>query len=288
MSKIAIMMLIHQDNEQVKKLIKHLSKDFDIYVHIDKRALVQVGSIQGQNVFVYKEYKTYWGSFNQIMATLYLLEKAYKKGYNRYMLISGQDLPIKTNKEIKVFFENNDMEYISIEKIPRQDGWPDMSKFTRYHFDQMNKRIEGKIFIKVTAEIFSKLMSIIKPRKLDYDFYGGSNWTNYTHNCVRKILEYLENNPTYINRFKWTKCADEIFYQTIVNQLDGLKITNDCLRYINWTDGPEYPRTLRINDYDKIMSSNKLFARKFDIDKDREVIEKIYRCLEVDNQKLNI
>jgi hypothetical protein len=277
-SKIAILMLIHQDNEQVKRLIKHLSKDFDVYVHIDKRTSIQIDNID--NVFVYKEYKTYWGSFNQIIATLYLLEKAYKREYNRYILISGQDLPIKTNEEIKVFFENNDVEYIDIGKIPNQEGWPNMSRLTMYHLDQMNNRVKTKKITRIIAKIFSKFMSLIKPRKLDYDFYGGANWTNYTHNCVKKILEYLENNPTYINRFKWTKCADEIFYQTIVNQLGGLKITNDCLRYINWTDGPEYPRTLRINDYDKIMSSDKLFARKFDLNIDKEIIEMIYKQID--------
>jgi hypothetical protein len=208
--KIAVMMTAHKNDKQVNRLINHLSKDFDIFVHIDKRSSLKIR--ETENVFVYKKYKVYWGSFNQIMTTLYLLKKAFKNEYDRYILISGQDLPIKTNEEIKMFFENNDTEYIHIEKIPSLRGWPDMSRLTKYHLNQMNSRIEGNKYTQKIARKFSKFMSKIKPRKLDYDFYGGANWTNYTHNCVKKMLEYLGNNPQYINRFKWTDCADEIFY----------------------------------------------------------------------------
>jgi len=277
--KIAIMMTVHKNEEQVKRLIKHLSKDFDIYVHIDQKSSLKISKTE--NVFVYKKYQVYWGSFNQIITTLYLLQRAFKKGYNRYILISGQDMPIKTNDEIKLFFKNNDAEYIHIEKIPNQRGWPNMDRLTKYHFNQMNSRIDDKKYIRKITRGFSKFMSIIRPRKLNCDFYGGANWTNYTHNCVEKIFEYLENNPEYINRFKWTSCADEIFYQTIVNQLNGLKIINNCLRYVNWIDGPEHPKTLRTIDYKKIMNNNKnLFARKFDENVDKEIIEMIYKKIE--------
>ena len=144
-------MTVHKNDEQVNRLINHLSKDFDIFVHIDQRSSLKIR--ESGNVFVYKKHKVYWGSFNQIMATLYLLKKAFKKGYDRYILISGQDLPIKTNEEIKIFFENNDTEYIHIEKIPSQRGWPDMGRLTKYHFNQMNSRIYGKKYTKNSRNI---------------------------------------------------------------------------------------------------------------------------------------
>ncbi|MDR2205056.1 MAG: beta-1,6-N-acetylglucosaminyltransferase [Flavobacteriaceae bacterium] len=276
--KIAIMIIVHKNNEQIDRLVKHLSKDFDIYIHIDKRSSLKIRETEG--VFVYRKYNVYWGSFNQIIATLFLLKKAFKTGYNRYILISGQDLPIKTNEEIKIFFENNDEEYIHIDKIPRPDGWPDMGRLTRYYFSRLNGRTGWKKLLRKLAEIVSKLIEKIKPRKLDYDFYGGSSWTNYTHNCVKKMFDFLENNPNYINRFKWTHCSDEIFYQTIVNQLDGLKITNDSLRYISWADSGASPKILKEEDYEEIIRSEALFARKFDENTDAKIIEMIYKYLE--------
>jgi hypothetical protein len=274
--KIAVMMLVHKNENQVNRLVKHLSKDFDVFVHIDKNCSLKIQTISN-NVFVYKKYKTYWGSFNQIMATLYLLQEAHSKGYDRYILISGQDLPIKPNKKINEFFENNNSEYIDISIIPRNDGWPDMERLTQYHQDNKYRGNDAKykLFFRIQRKIFSEINKYIK-RKLEYDFCGGSNWTNYTWNCVDKILKYLQTDKKYIKRYKWTNCADEIFYQTIIHQIEGLIIEDNSLRYIDWENGPEYPRTLRIKDYEKIMNSDDLFARKFDETVDNEIINKIY------------
>jgi len=272
--KIAVMMTVHKNAEQVNRLINHLSKDFDIYVHIDRRSSLKIS--ESESVFVYKKYNSYWGSFNQIMATLFLLKQAYNKGYHRYLLISGQDLPIEKNEEILDFFSNNNSEYLHIAKIPTNNGWPDMNRLTKYHIKGKSKYY----IIYCLKRGIIKILNIIKTRKLDYDFYGGTNWINLTHNCVKKIFEYLKRDKKYINRYKWTNCSDEIFYHTIINLLEGLEVENESLRYINWADGPEYPRTLRTVDYDKIMNSNKLFARKFDVDVDKEIIEMIYKEIE--------
>jgi len=279
--RIAIMMLVHNNERQVQRLIEHLSNDFDIYVHIDKRCNIKIN--ESKNVFIYKKIKTYHGSFNQIIATLYLLRKAFEKGYDRYLLISGQDLPIKSNEEIKNFFQNNNSEYIDINKIPRSDGWPNMSRLTAFNPNDkvcgMKRNIIIKIFYRFEGKFLGKILSIIGkyfPRKLEYDFYGGGNWTNYTHNCVYKIFNYLENDKKYIKRYLWTYCADEIFYQTIIAKLDGLKIENNCLRYIDWDSGPEYPKILREEDYERIIDSKALFGRKFDENIDKNIIEKIY------------
>ena len=280
--RIAIMMLVHNNERQIQRLLNHLSNGFDIYVHIDKRCYLKIN--EAENVFVYKKYKIYHGSFNQIIATLFLLRKAFEKGYDRYLLISGQDLPLKTNKEIKNFFQNNNSEYIDIKKIPDSVGWPDLSRLTAFN---LNNKIRGvntnynifKKFYLLENKIINKISSVINtyfPRKLEYDFYGGANWTNYTHNCVKKILNYLENDKKYIKRYLWTSCADEIFYQTIIAKLDGLVIENNCLRYIDFESGPEYPKILREEDYEKIIDSKALFGRKFDENVDKNIIEKIY------------
>ena len=272
------MMLVHNNEHQTQRLIDHLSNDFDVYVHIDKRSSLKIN--ESEKVFVYKKYKTYHASFNQIIATLYLLEKAFEKGYDRYILISGQDLPLKTNEEITDFFRNNNKEYIAISKIPTPEGWPDMNRLTAYNLSNIYRGINGKKIEKLAYKIVRKLvwyLSKIMPRKIDYDFYGGDNWTNYTHNCAGKIFEYIRKDKNYINRYRWTNCADEIFYQTIIAGMNDIEIEKNCLRYIDWKSGPEYPKILREEDYQKVMGSNALFARKFDENIDKNIIEKIYK-----------
>jgi hypothetical protein len=265
------MMLVHKNENQVNRLVNHLSKDFDVYVHIDKNYSLKINT--QNNVFVYKKYKTYWGSFNQIIATLYLLSEAHRKGYDRYILISGQDLPVKTNEEIRTFFENDGNEYIEVFKIPRNDRQhanPTIERITQYHGIK-----KSDIIIRLRRKI-NHLVGRDWLRPEDYVFYGGSNWTNYTKNCVEKILEYIKKDKKYIKRYKWTICADEIFYQTILHQLKGINIINDDLRYVDWETGPGYPRILQEEDYEKIIGSKALFARKFDENMDKEIMEKIY------------
>ena len=275
--RIAIMMTVHKNKEQVRRLVNHLSKDFDVFIHIDRRSSLRIN--ESENVFVFKKYKTYWGSFNQIMSTLFLINQAYNIGYERYLLISGQDLPIKTNKEILGFFEDNKKEYISGDKLPVKGlaGNGGLDRMTRYWLNPHERSNFFMNYLYKFEILFFSLIAKIRPRPIDYEFHKGSNWINLTHRCVNKVLDYLNKNPQYIMRFKWTTCADEIFYHTIINLLEGLEVENENLRYVNWADGPEYPKTLRLEDYKKIIqSNNKLFARKFDENIDNKIIDLLY------------
>lgn len=56
---------------------------------------------------------------------------------------------------------------------------------------------------------------------------------------------------------------------------------NDCLRYIIWDGGA--PFNLKMKDYENIKNNinNNLFARKFDENIDNDIIDKLYKDLEV-------
>jgi hypothetical protein len=287
--KIAIMMLVHKNGDQINRLIKHLSKDFDIYVHIDKRTSIKIAN--EENIFVYKRFKTYWGSFNQIMATLYLLREAYEKGYDRYVLISGEDLPIKSNKEIIRFFENNQNEYITIDKLPTgkylKAGFNRVTRYWRNRRGTDKKGLIFRIIGKIERMTFS-FISMLSSRPIDYEFYGGANWFNITNSCVKSIFEYIRDDNKYIQRFRWTRCGDEIFYQTIIRKIDHLKIIDNCLRYIDRRNGGAHPKTLRKEDYEAIINSDNLFARKFEANVDASIIEAVYKRInEIENEDRN-
>ena len=75
-----------------------------------------------------------------------------------------------------------------------------------------------------------------------------------------------------------------MFLQTLVNsskykrqlyQNGYTKQTNACLRKIDWGRGKPY--TWQLQDYEELVHSGCLFARKFDPKVDAEIIEKIVR-----------
>jgi hypothetical protein len=51
----------------------------------------------------------------------------------------------------------------------------------------------------------------------------------------------------------------------------------DYLHYVDWSEGGNSPKTLTIDDYEKISGSDKLMARKFDLTADKKIIERLKR-----------
>jgi hypothetical protein len=275
--KIAMLVMVHKNPKQAQRLVDHLSKDFDVYVHVDKRAR---WSIKGSDkVFVYKKYKPYWASFNITLAQLFLLRQAHKRRYDRYTVISGLDLPLASNERIEKFFKDDNNDYIAftskIEERPLSD------RLTEYHLDEKYREFKN-IFRRLDIFHFTKekvfeILNKKKTRRLDYDFYKGSQWMNLTGAMVLKMLDYLRKDKKYLRRFRWTRASDEIFFQTLAKMQADVNIINDNLRYIDWVGGSNgSPKTLLSEDYEKLIESDKLFARKFDESIDGDIIDRMY------------
>lgn len=275
MSKICFLILAHKNQNQLMRLINHLKKDFDIYVHIDKRANLNIKSFD--NVKVYKEIKTYHGGISLVIATLFLIKEAHKNNYDRYVFISGQDIPLKTNKEIIDFF-NTSKEYISYESINNTEAiYKEMSfRLNSYNFGKLYRLI----FHRNIRELLSSF-PLIK-RHTPENIYYGSQWWNLTNDAIKYILDYTDKNPQFLKRFNYTWGSDEFYFQSILlNSEFKHNCINDCLRYIVWSGGA--PFNLEMKDYNNIKNNinNNLFARKFDENIDNDIIDKLYKDLEV-------
>lgn len=276
MNDICILIAAHKNYNQTMRLINHLKKDFDLFVHIDKKSPLEIAEFD--NVKVYKKYKVHHGGFSQIIATLFLMEEASKNNnYKRYIFISAQDVPLKSNFEIKQFFKDNNKEFLSYENIRNgEELYKEMSfrlnsyNFGFWHRKLLNRKIRGLI-----SEI-----PFIK-RQTPENIYYGSSWWNLTGKAVFYILKFVKENKSYLERFKYTWGSDEFFFQSVLLESDFKdNCENDCLRYLIWQGGA--PIVFRLKDY-KIMSESgrNLFARKFDENIDNDIINKLYRDLEI-------
>ncbi|WP_297207598.1 beta-1,6-N-acetylglucosaminyltransferase [uncultured Brachyspira sp.] len=287
MSKICFLIAAHKNHDQLMRLINHLKKDFDIYVHIDKKSKLDIKSFD--NVKVYKKYKIYHAEFSQVIGTLFLLNESSKNNYDRYIFISAQDIPLKTNKEIIDFFskeENNDKEFINYREVIKNDTFYEVSKdrlcYYYPHFCIIN--YYHKLF---HYKIRNILLKIWPKRKMIENLYNGSSWWNLSDNAVKYILEYVEKNTNYIKRFNYTWCSDEYFFQSILlNSKFASNCKDEYLRYVDWSwKYGANPVTFKLEDYDDIKSKcgNSLFARKFDENIDNDIIDKLYKDLENSN-----
>jgi hypothetical protein len=144
-------------------------------------------------------------------------------------------------------------------------GMDRIEYYQPYEIFDYKKNI-GKIIIKIFVKI--QMMFKIK-RKIQFDIsgklYGGSTYWSLTRDSLQYVINFTDNNKKLEKSMGFTFCLEEIYFQTILmNSEYSNNIINDNLRYIDWDSGRGgYPAFLDYTDYDKIKSSNKIFARKF-------------------------
>jgi hypothetical protein len=226
-------------------------------VHIDVRVSIDdFSAIAGlNNVFLVTDRcNGNWGSYGPIQATLNAFDFIHEKirNYDRVILLSGQDYPIKSASYIQSFFDQEpDLIYIDHFSLPTPN-WEYGGKNRFPFFDEMKN---------------------IMP------FYGGSAWWSFPHYVVQYILEVMAETDIYEKYFKLVTLPDESFFQTILLNSDEPlileKISNTSLHYLDWSAGNKHPKTLSIDDFGNIKSSSSLYARKFDTAVDEAILNLI-------------
>lgn len=272
--KHAILITAYKDFKELKRLVDQFDENFNIYIHIDKKSIVEQRDFdmlkETTNVaFVSQEYTVNWGGVNHLKSYLLLSEEALKKAENQYFhLITGEDFPIKNNSSFKSLFkeEIKSKIYMDCVKMPRED-WSNggMDRLEHYNFyDVLNAKSKfGRIFIYGLYRL--QLLFNFK-RKITFQekLYGGSTYWTIPRNALEYVIDFTQEKPEFLNRFKHTFCAEEIYFQTIImNSKYAQNVVDEDLRFIDWGRvGEVRPAYLDENDFDTIVASNKLFARK--------------------------
>ena len=249
----AFLIIAHDNFEQLKLLIQLLeAENHDIYVHIDKRNPSFVEEdfkhlTEKSNVHFYQEYKVFWGSFSLVQVELFLFEKAHPQKYDYYHLLSGMDLPLKSNTQIDNFFERHQgKEFIAYSnrdvkndrEIARRTKYYRFLQNHRYRYSQ-NWKNQFFTFWERVSIVLQAVCHINRVKDLDWTIKYGSQWVSITHELVGELL----NNKEKITKvFSFTNCSDELFIQTIAFNCgfkDRLyhpdKDLAANLRYIDWS-----------------------------------------------------
>lgn len=302
MLKHAYLVMVHDYTLVLERLVQLLDNENNtIYIHIDKKTSGVVREkIKGlrqlatnvRGIYFYCKYNVSWGTNSIARTQKYLLTQAIKEGHDYYHILSGADLPIKTSGEIQQFFEeNNGKEFIHFGTIQYQQDI--QQRYNVYHFfmRQLGRKRDKKFW--VTAETYSlavqRRMHIDRSSKLGFRFYGGADWCSITRAFACYVVK---NFRKYQKAFRFSMNSDEAIWQTIVMDSPFHKnlyrqgfnnLQEACMRYIDWEKGSPY--VFRKEDFNDLIESKYMFARKFDENVDREIIEKIYFLLGAQNGK---
>jgi len=288
----AYMIIAHRQFDLLAKLITALDDERnDIFVHID--AKVRDFDFEKFKVLP-KRSRIYftprigvtWGDFSQVKCELILLaevDKMQKSGraYDYVHLISGADLPIKSNDEIHRFFnENAGRQFVHFTADNVSESSEGRIKY--YHLFRRHRNILTKILAQIALRV-QMLFGVNRLKNKNIKVQKGCNWFSITG----AFAAYIAQASKPLEKiFRFSYCGDEVFVQTaLLNSpfADDVYMKNcgnnhlACARLIDWQRGNPY--VFKMQDFDLIKNSPAMFARKFDMDVDSEIIDKVLKSI---------
>jgi hypothetical protein len=290
--------LAHKNPEQLKDLISLLEDEKSLFfIHLDKKVnqIEYKTILQNSNChFVKNRIACSWGKYSLVQATLNALKEVqsfmnvyFKSSDYHFILLSGEDLPLKTNAYIHDFLERNiKTSFFNYWKLPYDKWWNGgFFRFESFFFFEYKKYNKlnywiNRIIKKMHLNFLFPLNRFHKQFP-NFQIYGASQWMLLSKDLVAFVLEKNKNNPKFNSIFKYVLAPDELYFATLVLNFDMQKqfsISNSKTHLVSFSGADASPKYLEIED----LESNKegfLFARKFDPNVNQNTIVKIKKIV---------
>jgi hypothetical protein len=279
--RLAYIVSAYKYLDQLERLVRRLHDvAVDVFIHVDRRSgaidtlVTTTHDLPG--VHFLDRHACRWGDFGHVAASLKGIEAitAQTGEYDYVVLLTGQDYPIKTNRQIRDTLRQaagrSFMNYFPLPTSEWEGGGLD--RIERWHVHVWNRHL----IIPPSHWRFPR-------RRFPKGFrpFGGSSYWCLAWDCVQYVQRFTRSHPRFVDFFRRVDVPDELFFQTVLlNSPLAERIVNDDLRYIEWRDVRSgSPAVLTSSDFPAIQASSKLFARKFDATVDAKVLDLVDRRL---------
>ena len=270
--KLAVLVIAHANPATFHRLVRALEHpEVGVFVHIDARADIarfQAGVGPGVT-FLTDRIANHWGAFTQIEVALALLRTARAAGpFGAYAMISGDSLPLVTT----------DVLVQALSATPTalrlREQLPDDKSFQRVREVYLPATRLGRIrghgshldrFL--TAEDLAEMQRAIRvaalKAALPFRVFKGSQWISLSDRHLGLILDYAAANPEAMDVFRYSLIPDELFFHTLLREVDPAYESPGGIMEVDWTRKPK-PFTLKNRtEVDLVYQSKSLFFRKF-------------------------
>jgi hypothetical protein len=261
--------LVHRNPKQVCRLLDAIYAPEHAYaIHVDARVSSQIlpplrsWSAAKPNVVFTQSIACHYGTWSLVQAELNLAAELRKmsRDWTHLINLSGQDFPLATQREVRAFLDRHPGASFML-KIDPQERWA-ATVAARYR--DLNVMWRGRI----------RQLPIRRPGAASVQWFGSSQWKILS----REAVDYLLDDPFSLSlrgAFRFGLVPDETYVPTVLfNSKLATSVVPDYKRYIDW-DVPIGPKVLGMGDFDKILGSGALFARKVDLDVDDELVRRL-------------
>lgn len=265
--KIAYLIIAYMDPKQLARLAKRLTNTADVYIHIN--ANEEIGPFskylnrlheKGKVTLLKKRYHVQWGGYSILKATFALLEEAlghYR--YDRFVLLTGLDYPIKSDVVIQNFFDKHrQTEYIHASLVK--------GAFKSYVCRDHEKINEILIKLEKAGILINrrgKTDKIIYKNK-EYAVYGCAPKWALTGEAAIYLLHFWKLNKGFNRQFCFMHAPDDFYVATVLFHSrfrKDIEAEKDIFKII-WTQN-KGAKILTENDYAELSECDQLYAKKF-------------------------
>ena len=231
----------------MRRLISALTSDSSaFFIHIDKKSNIEdFSGVESKNIiFTKKRVAVYWAEYSQVEAILELVQTALASSvqFDRFVLLSGADYPLRSSAYIEEFFrKNRDAEFLNFVAMPADKAGKPISRLNTFKFAtdaSAFSKLLRKVLIKVGAtpreRNYKKYLANIQP-------YGGSTWWALSREACLQIISFIDSQSRVVRFYKNTICPDESIFQTIIGNSPLVTKVSRNLTYADWSKGGASP-----------------------------------------------
>ncbi len=244
----------------------------------------------------------------EMVRKAYCIENDTNQHYKYFCLLSGQDYLIKPLKFIeKELSANYPKPYIDCDPYDKNNWmykkfrWNTFTNKIRLKIDKIFKnryRDPVRVVLMVLLYSLNKLMQPIMPsiyhqiKKIDVNIYGGSAWWMLPDIAMRDIYKKYKESGPLVELLLQAITPEELFFQIMsmqspVKDLIEVKpvdsVGQNCKTWAYFYDDDKppagHPYIFTVNEYAKLIKSDKWIARKFDEKVDSEIMDMIDQYL---------
>jgi Core-2/I-Branching enzyme len=265
---VAYVVLAYHKPDQLGRLVSALREEdpAGVWVHVDRRTPAPVFEAMraaARPAEFVRRHPSPWGGIGHVLGSLEGLRAATRvDGWSHAVLLTGQDYPIRPRGEIAARLEAaGERSFMEHSPLPRAGAWePERGGLDRIERRHLHAR--GRV---IALPGRRRLPDWLRPS-------GGSGYWNLSRAAAEYALAAA--TPRVLRFFRWAKFPDELVYQSLLAASPLAEtIESDSLRHIEWTPNRPNPDVLRADAIPRLRTSTALFARKFDLATDPDILD---------------
>lgn len=272
--KIIYLLQCHKSFEQIKLLLEslELSREDFVIIHVDAKNInlrhrISSYYFDSDNVFVVNDpVVVNWSGFSQIKATLKMIGYVYRKkiNFDYCCLLSGEDIVLDVFRFKKYLSLSGQKSFLEFRDDRERYTW----RINRFNLFRDN-RFSRKYLLRLISFLLINIQlkgNIRRSNFIDDDIFLGSQWFVFSKRHLDLIYNLVDDN--YINKFRYTSCCDEHFFQMFFKKfVHQEEYETYNLRYAHFPTGKNSPKYLTLLDLKNIKGKDKVFiARKVSYD----------------------